>query len=232
MEGITITSVAGVIVDMLLIATLVATVYEGHKKGLVGVVFGIVSFIVALIITFIIYKPVSQMVIDKTDWDEKLTICIQDKLSDVMIDEDGNIVRDPDSNISEVVTNYISKIVAESVNSAKTQTISFASEKIAIFMIRVGTMIALYVISNILLLFLKSIIELIASFPIIRLFNESGGIIYGVLKGFFIIYIVLGLISLLSPLISQWGIIIAIQNSFFGSRMYNHNVLLEYIFKK
>ncbi len=232
MEGISWGSIAGIIVDMILISTLVATVYEGHKKGLVGVVFSIVSFIAAIIITFILYKPVSQMVIDRTDWDEKLTVTIEKNLTDVMIDDEGNLVTDPNSNISDSIINFINKIIKESTDGIKTKTITFAAEKLSIFMVRVGTMIALYIICSIVLLFAKSVIEVIADFPFIRLINESGGIIYGVIKGFVIIYVILGIASLLSPLISQWGIISAIQKAYFGSRLYNNNILLNFILRK
>lgn len=232
MEGISWGLVSGIIVDMILISTLVATVYEGHKKGLVGVVFSIVSFLVAIIITFIIYKPVSQMVIDQTNWDEKLSSAIERNLTDAMVDEEGNLVQNPDSNISESILNFINRIIKEKTDSVKLHTISYVAERLSIFMVRVGTMIALYIICSILLLFAKSVIEVIADFPFIRLINESGGIIYGVIKGFVIIYVILAIASLLSPLISKWGIISAIQNAYFGSRLYNNNVLLNFILGK
>jgi hypothetical protein len=149
-----------------------------------------------------------------------------------MIDDEGNLVTDPNSNISDSIINFINKIIKESTDGIKTKTITFAAEKLSIFMVRVGTMIALYIICSIVLLFAKSVIEVIADFPFIRLINESGGIIYGVIKGFVIIYVILGIASLLSPLISQWGIIRAIQKAYFGSRLYNNNILLNFILRK
>lgn len=225
-------SIGGIVVDMVLISILVSSIYMGQKKGLVGVIFNVVSFIVSIAIVFFVYKPVSQMVIDKTDWDEKLTVLVGEKMQSVNVNEEGLIVPDESTNISDGIINFVNRVLQSSLNKTKDVVISTASSSIAIIMIRFGTMIVLYIVSSIILLFLKSIIELIAGLPFIRLFNEAGGIIYGVIKGFLIVYLLLAIASMLSPLISQWGIISAIEKAYFGSRMYNNNILLNLIFGK
>ena len=97
MENINWALISGIIVDMFLISILVTNVYVGQRKGLVGVVFQIASFVVSLIIVFFLYKPVSQMVIDKTDWDEKLSTVIYDNLSGTSVDYEGNIIQSENS---------------------------------------------------------------------------------------------------------------------------------------
>ena len=72
--------------------------------------------------------------------------------------------------------------------------------------------------------------ELIGNLPIIKMFNKSGGLIFGVIKGFVIAYAILAILSVLSPIISQIGIISAIQDSTLGSAMYNNNILLNLFF--
>ena len=227
---LSLTSIGGIVIDMILISILVSTTYKGYRDGLVGVAFKIIIFVVALLIAFIFYKPVSQMVIDQTDWDEKLTVAIERNLKDVIIDEEGNVIDNPNSNISSNLIDFINKIVKESVNNTKVSVISFVSSNLAMVMIRYGTMVVLFVFSNIVLSFLRSIFELVASLPFIRLFNRGGGIIYGVIKGFLIAYFILAILSVLSPLISRWGIIKMIQEAYFASRMYNNNILLNVIF--
>lgn len=225
------TSIGGIVVDMVLISILVSTTYLGYKDGLVGVAFKIIIFVAALLIAFIFYKPVAQLVIDKTDWDERLTAAIERNLEDVMIDENGQVVADPNSNMSETVVRFIQKMLNESVNKVKENAIVMVSGNLAMIIIKYGTMVVLFVISNIVLRFFKAIFELIASLPFIRLFNKAGGIIYGVLKGFLIIYFILGVLSILSPIVSHWGIISLIQKAYFASRMYNNNILINFILK-
>ena len=77
------------------------------------------------------------------------------------------------------------------------------------------------------LLFIRFAAELIANLPVIRLFNKSGGLIYGILKGFIIAYVILAVFSLISPFISEFGIIKAIEDSHIGNSMYNNNIILN-----
>ena len=59
--------------------------------------------------------------------------------------------------------------------------------------------------------------------------REKRGLIYGILKGFLTIYLILAVFSVISPLITNWGITSAIQDSSFGSKMYNNNIILNLI---
>lgn len=225
-------SIGGILVDMVLISILVSTIYSGYRRGLVGVAFHIATFIVSIIIVLVVYKPVSQAIIDKTDWDDKLSIAIQDRLTGAMIDEEGNIIPDNTSKIPTNMINFVNKLLKDPIDKAKMNMTTYVSNNLAIVMVRYGTMIVLFVISNILLSFLKSVFELIASLPFIRLFNRSGGIIYGIVKGFLIVYFILAILSVFSPLISHWGIINAVNDAFIGSRMYNNNILLNFVLGK
>lgn len=92
-------------------------------------------------------------------------------------------------------------------------------------------MLILLIISRFFLLFIRFAAELIANLPFIKLFNKSGGLIYGLIKGFLVIYLILAVFSIISPLISSWGIIDAIQDSTLGSKMYNNNIIVNIITK-
>ena len=93
-----------------------------------------------------------------------------------------------------------------------------------------GVLIVLFVVSRIILVFIKGLTQLITKLPIIKQFDKLGGILYGLLEAFIIIYVILAILSFVSPMISQTGILQAIENSFLGSIMYNNNLLLKLIF--
>ncbi|MFQ8988799.1 MAG: CvpA family protein [Intestinibacter sp.] len=96
--------------------------------------------------------------------------------------------------------------------------------------INIGVLIALFLVSRIVLIFIKGLTQLITKLPVIKQFDKLGGIIYGLLEALVIIYVILTILSLVSPLISNSGIIQAIENSFIGSVMYDNNLLLKLIF--
>ena len=56
----------GIVIDIVVIAILVLNIIIGYKKGLINVVFNILAFFIAIIITFILYKTVSNFIINNT----------------------------------------------------------------------------------------------------------------------------------------------------------------------
>ena len=69
-----------IIIDLVIIAIIALCVLVGYHKGLTGSLLKIVSFVLALIIAFILFKPVSNFIIDKTDWDENLEQAIRQSI--------------------------------------------------------------------------------------------------------------------------------------------------------
>ena len=55
-----------IIIDLVIIGIIALCVLVGYHKGLTGSLLKIVSFVLALIIAFILFKPVSNFIIDKT----------------------------------------------------------------------------------------------------------------------------------------------------------------------
>ena len=69
----------GILLDILLIAILLISIVLGYKKGLINVAFNLCAFIIALIITLVLYKPITNFVIDNTEFDEKIESVIIEK---------------------------------------------------------------------------------------------------------------------------------------------------------
>ena len=222
----------GIICDIVLLAIIVISTSIGYSKGLVEVLYKIIAFFASIIIVLVLYKVVAQIIIDNTQLDERLASAIETNLSGAQIDDAGNIIADRESNIPENFVNFANSLVKDAVETKKAETISYVSKELSIFIVRAGTVIVLFAVSNVALWLLRSVLEVIANLPVIRLFNKSGGIIYGVIKGFLIIYFVLAIASLVSPLFSNGIIYRAINQSYFGSRMYNNNILLNLVLKK
>ena len=105
-----------------------------------------------------------------------------------------------------------------------------AARDVAISIINLGVVIVVYIIARIILIFVKGIASLITKLPVIKQFDKLGGIIFGLLKALVIIYVILAIISFVSPVITDSGVIDAINQSFIGKGMYNNNILLEIVF--
>lgn len=220
----------GILVDLIIISIIISTAYWGYRRGLVAVIFKFLTFIISLIIVFLLYKPVANSIMDNTELDEMLASSIKTSLSGTILTEQGEILQNSNS-ISNGVYELISSFVSEALQKNEIDPVGYVAINLAQFMIRVGTMLILFIISRFFLLFIRFAAELLANLPFIKMFNKSGGLIFGIIKGFFTIYLILAVFSLVSPLISSWGIISAIEDSTLGQLMYNHNIIINLLIK-
>lgn len=218
-----------IIIDAIVIGILILCIAIGYHKGLTGSLLKIISFVLALVIAFVLFKPVSSFIIDKTNWDENLeqgirdTILSSDKQEELSSQEENK-------NMPEVMINYINKTVEEAGNEAKEAVADATARQVAVMIINSGVWVALFLVSRIVLIFVRGLANIITNLPIIKQFDKLGGIIYGLVEAFVIIYGILAVLSFVSPVVSGTGILEAVQKSFIGSVMYNNNLLLKLIF--
>lgn len=218
----------GILVDLVIISILISNSYWGYRRGLVSVIFKVLVFVLSLLIVFLLYKPVSNSIIDNTQLDEVLSNAIRSNLEGTTLN-DGALLEPTESNFSAAVVEMINSFVTEALELAEVDPVGYVSIQLAHFMIRVGTMLLLFMVSRFFLLFIRFAAELLGNLPIIKLFNKSGGLIYGIVKGILTVYLILAVFSVISPLISSWGIISAIEDSTLGNKMYNDNIIINFI---
>ena len=223
----------GVLVDLVIISIIISNTFWGYRRGLVGVMFKLLVFIVSLIIMFILYKPMSNAIISKTQLDEWLAEKIAQNIEGTTL-ADGELLEynEETTAMSEGVVNILNSFVSEALDKSVSNVVEYVSTNIAVGMIRIGSMIILLILSRFILLFIRFAAELIGNLPFVRMFNKSGGLVYGILKGFLTTYIILAVFAVASPLIQDWGVIDSIQDSTFGSKMYNNNIITNIVLKK
>ena len=233
MTAINLVAFGGILADLLVISIVISNAFMGYRKGLVQVVFKIITFLVSLLVVFVLYKPVSQSIMNNTQLDEKLSQALRDNLTGGSLDKTDLVeTTSANNNVSSGMSELIKSFVEEALKEGTSDAVGYVSDKLAVFMIRTGTFLFLFIISRTLLLFVRFAAELIANLPIIKMFNKSGGLIYGILKGFFVVYLLLAILSLLSPIIYEYGIIQAINDSAIAKGMFDNNLILNIFFKK
>lgn len=209
-----------IIVDIVIIGIILLCLIIGYVRGLTGSLIKILSFVLSIIIAFILFVPISNFIINNTQIDEKIEQSIREKLIDNSQE---------DEKMPEAITDYIGQKVEQATDDAKEAIINSTARDVSITIVKSGTWIILFIIARILLIFLKFITGLIARLPVIKQFDKLGGIIYGILEGLVIVYVLLAIISFASPVVDG-NIIKDIEKSNVGSVMYNDNLLLKIIF--
>ena len=224
-------SLGGLLVDLIIISAIITSTYLGYRKGLVGVIFKLFAFIVSLIIVFVLYKPVSNTIINNTQIDEKIASAIYNSLSNTSL-ANNQALSTSNTNLSEGIVNLINSLLSDAVSKAQEgETLTYVSTELSHATVRFIAIIFIYIFAKLALLLVSFAAEILASLPIIKTFNKSGGFLYGLLKGLLMVYVVLAIFSLISPIISSWGIISSINKALIGSKMYNHNIIINLISK-
>lgn len=210
-----------IIVDLVVIGIILLCIIIGYVRGLTGSLIKILSFVLSIVIAFVLFIPVSNLVIDNTKIDENL----EQSIREIIIQDNG----EENNNIPSTITDYIGEQVEQASDSAKESIANSTAREVSLTIVKAGTWIVLFIVARILLICLKFITGLIARLPVIKQFDKLGGIIYGLLEGLIVVYVLLAVISFISPMLNG-TLANAINESYVGSMMYNNNLLLKIIF--
>ena len=199
----------GIIIDIVLLLFLLGSVYLGYRKGLVKVAVSLIAFIAAISITVLLYRPIADLIIKNTDWDEKLQATIE-----------SNVDSATSSNNEEGEQSITDGIV----EGAKKEILPATSKTVATNIIYGGTMIGLFIVSRLLLLLINLLADAITSLPIIKQFNEAGGIAYGCLRGIIIVYAIIMLLNFIISFDPNGSLNDIVQSTILTKLLMNFNI--------
>ncbi len=216
-----------IIFDIILIAIILLNVIICYKKGLVKLAVGLIAVLASIIIAMLLYKPVSNVIIENTEIDENIKSTI---ISNFTKDTESEVEDTSTEKTDDGFMKYIEKYVDDTVNKTKNEIVIEASEVISVKVINVCAFIGIFIIARLLMILLTFIADIIMSLPILKQFNEIGGILYGAVKALLIIYIILAIMFFIVYITGNSAISDAITSSYITKLFYNNNLLLNIIF--
>lgn len=198
----------GIIVDLIIVAIIVLSTFLAYQKGLVKLAIGLCTFAISIVLTFILYQPITNVVINVTGIDEAIENSIYEKANGIM----------QENNKEDEITNQI-------IETAKNEMLPETARNLAINIVTGGVIIILFVAIKIALRLISAIADAIAKLPIIDQLNKTGGMIYGLLRGILIIYVALLILSVPAQIDPTNEINQSIEQSSLGKTMYQNNLL-------
>ena len=162
----------GIIIDLILIAIVLLSAFLGYKKGLVKLGAKLFAGIIAIVLTLILYRPVSGAIIKNTP--------IVEKIKNVVIENSSNFENQDKDKVSTQITTQV-----------KNEILPAEAENIAKSIVYAVTSIVLFLVIKIILSIVISLIDGIARLPILKQFNEVGGLVYGLARGMFIVCVII-----------------------------------------
>ena len=212
----------GIILDLVVLGIILLNIFICYQKGLVKLAVGLVAVLVSIILALLLYKPVSNLIIEKTEIDNKIENAI---IENFTAKEDNEAELD-DSGFMK----YIEQYVDDTVNKTKNEIVTEAAGTIAVKVINIGVIILIFVVARLILILLTFITDLITELPIIKQFNDVGGVLYGIVKALLIIYVILAIAFFIVYVTGNTTISEAISSSYITKFFYNNNILLNIIF--
>lgn len=219
------------IVDLIIVGIIALCAILGYFRGLTKSLLKIVSFVLALVIAFVLFKPISLLIINHTQIDDNIQKDIEEKMVGFVDQTSGNVeeAMRENSSMPEVMTKYIQEAVAENKGNTE-EAAKQAAKSVADIIINAGTWILVFILARVILIFAKSILELIVKLPVIKQMDKIGGVFYGILEGLVIIYVAFAILSFVSPMFDSAEVLSAVNKAAIGGQIYNNNIILKLIF--
>ena len=213
----------GIVLDIIIIAIIIANIYICYKKGLVKLAVGLVAVLVAIILSVILYKPVSNLIIKNTGIDKKIeNVIIENFSSDTQNGGETKYVG---------VIDYLEKYANDAVTKTQNEIVYETAGTMAVKITNIIVLLAIFIIVRAVLVLLTFVSDAITSLPLIKQCNEVGGVIYGIIKAFLIVYIILAIVFLIVLVSGNSTISDMISSSHITKFFYENNLLLKIIFK-
>ena len=200
-----------IVVDVIIVVIILLSTFLAYRKGLITLSIQLVAFIIAIVLTLLLYKPISNVIINVTGIDEAIQNSILEEANDIMTN-------------GEEASNQVVEVIQ---NNMLPQT----ARNISINIIEGVVILVLYIVIRVALKFVTVIANLVSKLPILNQLNKLGGIIYGILRGILIVYIVLLLVNLSGEIEPQNQVYTAVEDSYIG-KMMNENNILDILFTK
>ena len=197
----------GIIIDGIIILFILVSVFLGYKKGLVSLGIHLVAFVVALIVALILYRPIGNLIMNTTEIDESLQENIETKLEEIVGKQN-----------TEIKVNSL-------IGNIESEAISETSKSLSMNIIYGVTIIVLFIILRIALVFISAIANWVAELPILKQANKAGGIVYGLLRGVLLTYVILLIIGLIITFNPQGNLSKSINETHLAKAMMEYNIL-------
>ncbi len=219
------------LIDIVVILIFAVSIFIAYIRGLSSVIYQLASWIITIILIFILCRPITNVLINRTSLDETISAKIQANLEENFKEnfEEGTTIDNEESNISNSVINIINEYINEAKDEGAQDIAKYVSDEISYIAVSAIVILGIFIFARVVSILLKFILEVIVSIPIFGTVNKVGGIAYGIIRAFLIVYIILAIISLLSPMIANTGIISEIKSSNIASIFYNDNIILKFI---
>ncbi|MBS4536983.1 CvpA family protein [Clostridium sp. D2Q-11] len=212
------------IVDIIIIIIIVLTGLEGFNKGFILSAFSLLGTIIALLIAKQYYHLISSFLINNTNIYIWLYKRVFPKISSI-VEGEGSLTLDTLLKIIKIPEILINNDM-QGIDYSSAQILS---DIITILIINIIGIIVIFIIANILLSLIVTIVNIFFKLPLLNSFNKLSGLLFGLIKGVLMIFIIYAILTPIISLNPDGLISTQTTNSVLGNYFYNNNIIIGYL---
>lgn len=223
------------VLDIIIIAIALISGFVGIKKGMISIVTKIAGFILATIFAFMFYKSLARYFTVNCEFPLKINESIKVAISSQQ-KETSDTAESEYISLSNIISkfNLTEKInlEEEQKNLVEEKTLSdVVAEKITMYIMNIISFLIIFLAIIIIAAVLSLILGAIFSLPLLNSLNKTGGFAAEIILFIIKLWVILGVISLLSPMSFMSWIVGLIDNSVLVKFLYNNNLLWQMVYR-
>ena len=211
--------------DIIILLVLILATYFGYRKGFLKTFTGVISIILSFVIAMTFSAQIENYIKTTPVYD---SICknIEKNISK----ETTNDTEEYNTSKLNMPRDMIEKIKEDAIEKKQDVTNSIV-EGIGNVAVKIFSVILIFVLVRLFIMLLLSGFGIIKKLPFIGWFDRILGGLFGFLRGFLIVYLLLAIVSVFASFNTQNTFVNVVKQSEFAKVMYNNNVFLDFVYK-
>jgi uncharacterized membrane protein required for colicin V production len=213
------------IIDIIVILFILLSIFRGYSKGLVGILVSLIGFVVAIILAFTLQSTVANYLNEKTQVGSTIEGIVKDSITN-QIEQKANSTnqQSQDSVESKIKNDFYTQIVSKIANSSE---IDSAAKNVTMFILKGISFIGIFMIVIIISYILQMLLNIVFTLPILGGINKIGGLAISVVLAIVKVWVVLGILSFIVPIVSSNFLDNILSGSVLTRYLFDNNILVS-----
>ncbi len=226
----------GIIWDIILIAVIAFFVIAAAKKGFISSSRTIVSLLLTAIL-FVSFQPIVLDFMQKSPLGDNIKTMVSQNITKTY--EKESLPEDTDTSDTEQalaicdalsLPKFLSDSIEETItemSEIKNNVLEVITDTITLLMLRLISLFVLFAVVKIFVFLALKILESLFELPGLKALNRTLGAVLGIFNALLAVYIICGLISLLTPTNNLSVVQDAVNSTYIVKYFYDNNLLLS-----
>ena len=188
----------------------------GYKNGFLKSAYKVAAFIASIILAYILYPYIKDFIVGSAFGDMVRSI-VQTKYVEPKIASE--------TLTATALPEYMRSMVATGQTALNDASTSFITNLV----LNLISFLSVFIITRILISIIGKVVNIVSRLPVIRFFDRAVGVVFGIIEGVIIIYLVLALVYAITPLRENENTQKYISESTLTKAMYENNPIVQLV---